>query len=89
MGDNYGHGIPYGLVLVSHSRHGVYLKSSTKDVAKRSQHCKTEQRGTLHTRDMYRFAQRHQILHLQLISGLPVGFCRPQVLNIFVRIRKS
>ena len=89
MADNDSDSVPYRLILVADSGHGIYLESPTKDitrlVSKHSGSCWEE----IRTMDMYKSVLPHPKLHLLPVSAWLVDFSRLQVSDIFSLIHTS
>ena len=64
LADNDSDGVPYGLVLVSHSGHGIYLESSAEDVTRHVSVYNGSFSEEVRTMDMYMSVLLHRKLHL-------------------------
>ena len=89
LADNDSDGIPYGLVLVTHSRHGIYLKSSTENVTRLVSNVKGTFSGEVRTMDMYMSVLLHPKLHLRPVFAWLADFSRLQASNISSLIHTS
>lgn len=89
LADNDSDGVPYGLVLVSHSGHGIYLESSAEDVTRLVSIYIGSFAEEVRTMDMYMSVLLHPKLHLLPVFAWLVDSFRLQASDISSLIHTS